>query len=156
MRISNEAYFSEVKKWIDNGRSVVILATGRSMEPFLPSHRYELKLQKGEPRKNDVVAALTTAGAYVVHRVVGFEKTEGGESMVVLQGDGNLCGERAWAKDIIGIATHYRRRGTSGFKCFGNSLCWRLYSRLWPGRKTVRRIFLAVYRHLRVGRKPWM
>lgn len=155
IRISNEAYFSEVRKWIDSGRSIVILAAGHSMEPFFPSHCYELKLQKGEPGKNDVVAALTTTGVYVVHRVMGIEKAEDGGDIVVLQGDGNLYCEMARAKDIIGKATHYRRRGTPGFERFDNSLRWRLYSSLWPRRKTLRRICLAVYRHLCVKKEPW-
>lgn len=148
LRMRNDAFFAEVKRCIAEGKNVVIMVTGNSMEPFLESYKHELRLRgcaQGEPRRGDVVAALTRGGDYVIHRVVGF----GVNDKVILCGDGNIDGrnECTSRNNIVGIVTHYRRLGTKDFQSL-KATSWRLRSYLWPQPGRIRRILLVIHRRV--------
>lgn len=157
LRIDNRAFFAEVGRCLAEGKSVVVMATGNSMEPFFESHKHELRLRAcapGEPRRGDVVVALTRGGDYVVHRVVGF----GAGGDVALCGDGCADGRGEWAArdGIVGIVSHYRCGSTGKFKSLatvGRRLSWRLWPR--PGR--ARRLALAIHHRilLRLAWRMW-
>lgn len=136
--------FSNARELIDGGHTITVTVVGHSMEPFFESYRDEVKLCKCEAVKvDDFVLALTDADRYVAHRVV-----EVCGDVITMRGDGNVYGvEHARKRDIVGIITHYRKKGQREFRKL-YTLKWRLYSRLWPKNPFARRVLLAFHHHV--------
>lgn len=142
--IPNDIFFAHAKTLIDEGHSLTITVVGNSMQPFFESLRDEVKLEKCKRAKvGDMILALTDDRRYVAHRVIAVS----GER-ITMRGDGNVYGiEHAVQYDVVGIVTHYRRKGESGFHDM-YSWKWRLYSLLWPRNVLVRRLFLAFHHYV--------
>lgn len=141
--IANEILLGEVARLLAEGRSVTLRAKGNSMNPFIEGGKDLVKLVPADGIKaGDIALAETSAGRYVLHRVV---KAEG--DSVTLMGDGNLRGtERCRRADIRGKAALIVKPDGRAVDCTSRAelrkaAAWR---RLLP----LRRALLAVWRRL--------
>lgn len=130
-----------IKEKIDNGGTVQLPITGRSMRPLLVWGRDTVEIVKCEnPKKGDIIFYLRDNGQFVLHRIVGTD-----EKGYV------LCGDNQWVKEygikdhnIIAVVSSITRKG----KMFDvTNVLYRIYSSLWmaliPARKPI----------LQIGRK---
>lgn len=141
--IPNNVLLPQVGRLLEEGMEVTMSVKGFSMLPFIVGGRDSVVLKKYSvsPERLDIVLALTTAGNYVVHRVV---KVEG--DMLTLMGDGNLKGtERCAVANVLGkvVAVEYAGRKYNPYS--PTMLC---LSKVWIFLKPFRRYILAVWRHL--------
>ena len=72
--IANEILLGEVARLLAEGRSVTLRAKGNSMNPFIEGGKDLVKLVPADGIKaGDIALAETSAGRYVLHRVVKAE-----------------------------------------------------------------------------------
>ena len=100
--ISNDLYFVEVQRMLDEGKEVRIRIKGGSMRPFIQDgDSILLQAYRGGPLQIGSNLLAKHAGKYVFHRYVGQKK-----GRIVLAGDGNLVlKEFIYAADIIAVAS---------------------------------------------------
>lgn len=141
VRFDNSAFLPEVIKLLDEGHTVTLKLRGVSMRPFLEDGRDKALITKAKGvRRGEAVLAVTSAGKYVLHRVVRVD----GDN-VTLRGDGNIGVEHCKVGDVKGFVIGFYRKGrstidkTNGFK-------WIAYSFIWTACLPVRRYLLAFYR----------
>ena len=94
------------QEFLREGTPVLLPVKGNSMLPFIRGDK-DLVLVSSTPevKVGDVVLARTTAGNYVIHRVLGEEP-----GLYILKGDGNLVGtERCALVDVLGTVTEVRK-----------------------------------------------
>lgn len=143
--IPNNIIIPEIKRMIDEGRSVTFGIRGNSMRPFLEDCRDKVHLEPchRKARRGDVLLVEDHPGHYVLHRVI---KVQG--NLITLKGDGNVNGtEVCRHKDIIGIATGFQRKGRTKTDSIEN-LKWKTYSFIWMHTTPLRRLMLALYRKI--------
>ncbi|WP_333887975.1 S24/S26 family peptidase [Sphingobacterium siyangense] len=107
--ISNEDYFAEVQRILNEGKEVRIRVKGKSMRPFIQDgDTVLLRAYQGEPLVLGCNILAKDNDKFVFHRLVGKKKNQ-----YVLAGDGNLLlREYVGAKDIIAIGyMHYPQTG---------------------------------------------
>ncbi|WP_343562986.1 S24/S26 family peptidase [Sphingobacterium sp.] len=100
--ISNELYFAEVQRMLDEGKEVRIRIKGGSMRPFIEDgDSVLLQTYRGEPLQLGSNVLARHEGKYVFHRYVGRKNAQ-----IVLAGDGNLVlREYINSSDIIAVAS---------------------------------------------------
>lgn len=100
--ISNELYFAEVQRMLDEGKEVRIRIKGGSMRPFIDDgDSVLLQAYRGESLRLGSNVLAKHEGKYVFHRYVGKKNAQ-----IVLAGDGNLVLQEYISRpDIIAIAS---------------------------------------------------
>ncbi|MBQ9548202.1 MAG: S24/S26 family peptidase [Bacteroidales bacterium] len=142
--VPNEQMLGEVSALLSEGRSVVFLAKGASMRPFIEGDADSVLLERRTPvQVGDIALAHLSGGNWVLHRVVSVCGND-----VTLRGDGNLRGEEhCTAADIAGTVREIQKKSGRKIRCY--SRCFRFRSRLWrllP--RLLRRVFLGIQRRL--------
>ena len=135
--LTNDLFFAEVKKLVDEGKSVRMRVRGGSMLPFIRNNDIVrlIPASQGKIRKGTVVVAQTDELGYVMHRIVQIE----GERITLL-GDGNVNRfEHTDRSRILAIATHYER---GGHIFATESFPMRLISYIWYAMHPWRKDFL--------------
>ena len=139
------SFLSIAEEELNQGRSVRILADGKSMFPFIHGGKdvSEIEpLQPGEPLKLWHGYMFLHNGRYVIHRYVG-EK----EGQIIMSGDGNLrIVETVSRKDVIGHLKSVHTKNGKVIDCTSPS--WTRRGRTWHKMRPVRRYLLAAVRRL--------
>lgn len=135
--ISNDFYFAEVQRILDDGKEVRIRVKGSSMRPFISDgDTVLLRAYNGETLRKGCNILARHEGKYVFHRFVGRAKGK-----LILAGDGNLvlC-EYVNKGDVIAIASlHFPKDGS---KAINIGSCWsRLRGLSWYHMRLFRRVF---------------
>lgn len=140
--LQNQLFFAEVKKVLDEQKSVRIRVRGNSMLPFIRNNDAALLVPPvaEKIRKGAIVIALTDELGYVMHRIVKIENDK-----IILLGDGNVNQfEHTDRSRVIAIVVRYDR-GRHRFST--ESLGMRLIGLLWiymhPWRKN---FYLSLWR----------
>lgn len=135
----NDILIPEMARMLREGHEVRFTPSGVSMRPFIEGGMDSVILRRltRPARVGDVLLCrMEPEGIFVLHRVLRLE----GGGVVVLQGDGNLCGEeRILPDNVLGIVV--RIESPRGWR--KPILTGWLWQRLFP----VRRLLLKVYRH---------
>lgn len=143
-QVDNALFFQEVSAQIADGKQVIIRAKGSSMWPLLRDGKDKLVLGKTVPeslKRGCIVLARLNDSRFVIHRI---ERLSDGH--VVLRGDGNYYArETCTPADILAEATAVVRREKVYPK---NGFLWLCARFLWPSSSQLRRLFLALNRHL--------
>ena len=149
MKIANDILIPEIERLLKDGKEVRFTPSGVSMRPFIEGDRDSVILTSlsHNPRIGDILLVRLESNSpmsnvqcpmsptFVLHRLVRIEG-----NTLVLQGDGNLCGEeRCGVSDIIGIVK--RIESPSGRR---KPLT---RGRLWYWLYPVRKWLLKIYRH---------
>lgn len=144
--VPNEIMLGNVTELLKEGHTVVILANGYSMSPFIRHQRDSVELALlPEIGIGDIVLARTSPGNYVLHRLVARD----GEHLT-LKGDGNLDAvEHCLSSDICGTAIAIMRPGHKAVDC--RSADFMKKSERWRSLpRPVRRYILAIYRRIKI------
>lgn len=140
--ITNELYFEEVQRLLDQGKEVCIRIKGNSMLPFIKSgDRVLLVAYRNTPLLMGSNVLAKHEGKFIFHRYVG--KKNGN---IVLAGDGNLvlC-EYIASSHILAIATkHYAGDNKIGTDI--NNTWTRLKGMIWYRIRILRRIITSLKR----------
>lgn len=132
-----------IKEKIDNGGTVQLPITGRSMRPLLVWGRDTVEIIKCEnPKKGDIIFYLRDNGQFVLHRIIGTD-----DNGYV------LCGDNQWVKEygikdhnIIAVVRSITRKG----KVFEvTNIPYRIYSNIWMAMMPVRKPVLRFSRKLK-------
>lgn len=129
--IANDTLLRRVSALLAAGRRVKFCPSGDSMRPFIYGSRDSVVLAPHAAlRRGDIVLARTTAGNFVLHRIVDISETG-----VVLAGDGNLFArERCRLDDVAGIAVSVVRNGCEhsliSFGARALAFAWQVYKGL--------------------------
>ena len=101
-----ETLLPSALEFLKEGMSVVLPVKGNSMIPFIRGGRDQVLVRKMPAvKEGEVVLAHTTAGNYVIHRIV-----EAGEDCLVLRGDGNFTGtEKCTLEGVVGTVTEIQK-----------------------------------------------
>ncbi len=153
MKIDNDILIPELARLLSEGKEVRFTPSGVSMRPFIEGDRDSVILAPlARPaRRGDILLVRVPAPArYVLHRLIRIERDASGAETLVLQGDGNLCGEeRCRREDVIGIVM--RIETPSGKRKAPCRICfWRTQparGRLWHALLPCRPFLLKLYRH---------
>ena len=146
--IPNEILIGEVGILLAEGKEVVLMTKGWSMNPFIIGDRDSVLLKKTEKLEpGDIVLAEVHPQKYVLHRIIALE----GER-VTLMGDGNITGQEHCTRNNI-LGTVQKIIHPDGKTIVpGKAAVWRK-----TGPQS-RRIVLAFYRRtvlrLAMRRKP--
>ena len=142
--MTDDYIIEEAIRLVDDGVSVTLPVSGRSMLPFIIGGRESVILQRpGTLKVGDVVLAWVEKSRYVVHRIILFD----GEN-VILMGDGNLVGtERCTLGDVKALATHVV--GSDDRPRYLYSPWRKVAARVWWHLRPVRRYLLAIYRRVK-------
>ena len=140
MEVPNAVLLGQVKEAIREGHTATINVKGYSMRPFLEHCRDKVCLASFTDLKvGDAVLAEFSPDKYVLHRIIEIDG-----DVVVMMGDGNLRHKEICCKeDIVGIVTHYIRRGKT-IPASDPRLQRRV--RMWHKLLPVRRYLLYIYR----------
>lgn len=109
VKVSLNEVFPVMEEMLESGTSVTFNPHGTSMLPLLRQGMDSVTLAKlaRKPRKYDMVFYRRKNGQFVLHRVVGKNKTG-----LVIRGDNQLEKEYGITEDdVIGIATGISRGG---------------------------------------------
>ena len=114
-----------LKEQLDAGKTVSFVPKGNSMKPMLRNGEDMILLKKPEGRLKRLDVALyyrRETDAYVVHRVVGFEK----DGSYIMLGDNNVQREHNIRhEDVVGVVTAFYRKGVMRSV---DSVLYRIYS----------------------------
>jgi signal peptidase I len=108
--ISNELYFAEVQRMLDEGKEVRIRIKGGSMRPFIhDGDSVILQIYRGDSLQLGSNVLARHDGKFIFHRYVGKKNAQ-----IVLAGDGNLVlREYVNSADIIAVASiHFPQNST--------------------------------------------
>ena len=140
VEIPNEILLAEVGEILAEGKEVVLLTKGDSMNPLIRGGRDSVLLRKvpdGELKVGDVALARIAQGHFVLHRIISIVDGD-----VTLMGDGNVRGrEHCSLNDILGVAVKVIKKSGREVKV-GRAPVWRRLG-YFP-----RRILLAFHRRL--------
>lgn len=142
--LPNALLLGEVKRYIQEGKSVTIRTKGNSMLPFIRGEMDSVELSRRDSYcKGDIVLAEITPGHYVLHRIWAIQ-----DDRIVLMGDGNCRGkEKCQIKDLVAkvdyIITPTER------KINPDSFGLRIAARVWRFLLPLRGYLLAIYFRLR-------
>ncbi len=145
--LPNAIMLGEVSRFLDEGRSVIIMTKGGSMSPFIRGERDSVELEKQpEVAVGDIVLCQIAPGHYVLHRINAIKGDR-----IRLKGDGNLDGTEACTmQDVCGTAIAILR-GPKGRRIDCTSPGFKRRSRRWVAApRIVRRIILAIYRRIKI------
>ena len=133
-----ETLLPSALEFLEEGTPVILPVKGNSMLPFIIGGRDNVLISRQPSvREGDVVLAHTTAGSYVIHRIIGM-----GDGHITLKGDGNLKGtETCLPEGILGTVLEIQK--PSGRKL--NPVSVKGWQKL-P--LILRRVIIAVYRRL--------
>lgn len=111
---------------------------GTSMLPLLKEYRDTVIIEKitAPLRKYDVVL-FRRGEQLVLHRIVKIKM-----EYFLIRGDNCVQGEKVYDSQIIGIMTHFYRKGT---RCDVNNKTYRLYSIIWVKSHLAYTFFQKVY-----------
>jgi len=99
--ILDEQTPAEVKKWVDEGCTVVINPKGISMLPFIREGRDKVVISKPVMLKTGDIVLINFNGRYLMHRIYAIDN-----DYLTLMGDGNLKGnEHCKRSDVIGLVS---------------------------------------------------
>lgn len=142
--ITNELYFEEVQRLLNEGKEVCIRVKGNSMLPFIKNgDRVLLEAYRGTALLLGANILAKHEGKFVFHRYVG--KKNGS---VVLAGDGNIAlHEYIPSSAIIAVATKHYTNDSDLAKDI-NSAWPRLRGMTWYQLRLIRRIFTGLKRRL--------
>ena len=136
--IANEILLAEVGRLLSEGKDVVLMTKGFSMNPFIRGGRDSVLLRRMSPESiaaGDIVLAEVVKDRYVLHRVV---RVDGGR--LTLMGDGNIVGQEHCGKEnVLGTVLSIVRPSGRQVKP-GKARLWRSFGPF------VRRVLLALYR----------
>ena len=146
LNFSHDTIIPQIKAIIDEGKTIRFRVRGWSMRIFVEHERDEVLLAPiGDSPivMGDVILAHTTAGSYVLHRVVNINA-----NLITLQGDGNVGAVEHCTHDkVIGRAIGFYRKGRQQ-PDLTSSRKWKVYSAIWLTLTPVRRYILAAYRRI--------
>jgi len=140
--ISNDLYFGEVQRMLDEGKEVRIRIKGGSMRPFIQDgDSILLQAYRGGPLQIGSNLLAKYQGKYVFHRYVGKKKGQ-----IVLAGDGNfVLREYINPTDIIAVASvHYPQQSAEEINL--NHRWARLRGLAWYRIRLIRRIVAKLKR----------
>lgn len=143
--LPNKFIIPEIKKLIDEGRTVTFRVKGQSMHPFLVGGRDDVVLQSlNRPlRKYDVILAEVAPELYMIHRIIGFE-----QGHIIMKGDGNRAQKEVVSpQNVLGIVIAFRRKGRTTLDTV-ESYKWKLYSRIWLLLSPFHFLLLPFYRRI--------
>lgn len=147
LAIPNDVLIPQIKRMIDEGKSVTFLVKGYSMRLFLENNRDKVILapcEKDKVKPGDVILAEVEKDVYVLHRII--RRTD---NSLILKGDGNIRGtESCRTSDIVGIAVGFYRKGRNRPDLV-TEWKWKTYSFIWLSLSPVRRYILAIYRRIK-------
>lgn len=140
--ITNDLYFEEVQRLLEEGKEVCIRVKGNSMLPFIKTgDRVLLVAYQGTslPIGSNILAKHE--GNYIFHRYVGKKGDK-----YLLAGDGNLVLHEYIAEtDILALAT--RHYPTSGDKTIAiDKPLYRFRGMAWYYMRIIRRIITVLKR----------
>lgn len=140
MKMESSVVITELQRFIQEGKAVVLPVSGRSMRPFIIGGKEKVEFHpvKGELRRGDVVLAKVDEGYYVVHRVVACR-----DGKVTLEGDGNLGFQEHCALSQVIAQGIYVIDGKERKRSLVSASAMRKW-RLWMALKPIRRILLFV------------
>ncbi len=141
MRCQADLVITEMKGFIDQGRSVILPVDGWSMRPFIIGGKDKVEFVPLPPalQLGDVVMAKVQEGYHVVHRVVEIDGDH-----FVLEGDGNLgFQEHCLLGDIVaqGIYVIDRKGRKQSLISPSARRRWKVWMRLKPLRRILLKIF---------------
>lgn len=141
--VPNSIFFSEVRRGLESGKSVVFPVKGYSMLPFIRDRVDSVELIKCDAVEvGDIVLGEWREGCYVLHRVIKID-----DDTVTLMGDGNVKGVEVLKKgDVVGRVNKIIKQGGNEVLCSSKSFIRR--SRIWLFLSPIRRYILAIYRRL--------
>jgi hypothetical protein len=143
MEVPNEVMFPEVRRLLAEGRTVTFCVRGDSMRPLLRSRRDKVTLAACATLRRGDLALAEIGGMYVLHRVVAVREDGRGGGEAVLMGDGNIgATESCPLAHVMGIVVAIDRAGR---RFSLDSRWYRLYARLWPEAKPLRRFLLRLF-----------
>ncbi|MCR4865214.1 MAG: S24/S26 family peptidase [Bacteroidales bacterium] len=101
-----ETLLPSALEFLKEGMSVVLPVKGNSMLPYIRGGKDQVLVRKMPyVREGDVVLAHTTAGNYVIHRIIEVK-----EDCLVLRGDGNLVGtEKCTLDGVVGTVVEIQK-----------------------------------------------
>lgn len=143
--MESEMLMDEVVRLLEQGCSVTLRVTGKSMCPFLiPARDKVLLCPALSFQIGDIVLAGTEMKEFVLHRIYGM-----GTDTLLLMGDGNLSQMEVCSRDaVLGKAVKIIRKGHE-VDC--SSRMERFLSWIWMGLWPFRRGLLVVCRFLLHG-----
>ena len=141
--MSENIYLSQmepvIREVIGGGSTVTLIASGKSMEPFIRDQKDKIVLKKpeGKLKKGDVPFYKRQNGQFVLHRIIGFD-ADG----YILRGDNQWVKERGIKdSDIIAVLDSVEKNGKThklnGFYC-------RAYRFFMPAIRWSRRIVNSI------------
>lgn len=138
--ISNDLYFTEVQRMLDEGKEVRIRIKGGSMRPFIEDgDSVLLQAYRGGALQLGSNLLAKHQGKYVFHRYVGKKNGQ-----IVLAGDGNLVlREYIDTTDTIAVASvHYPQQSAEEINL--NHRWARLRGLAWYRIRLLRRIIAKI------------
>lgn len=146
--IDTQAYLGQLTVLLEAGKTVNLVVSGSSMDPFLIHQRDAVLLQKpNRPyRVGDVVLFRRSSGKYVLHRIC--KLTPMGAHLI---GDGQTIVEGPVAfPQIIAVVTQIRRKNRT---IRPGNFWWEFFAHVWvriiPFRPFFRVFYSATARLLR-------
>lgn len=145
IEISNNQFFTDVIRHINDGKNVKIRAKGFSMLPLIRQNKdviilSPLQSSSLQPRKI-ILAYIPNKQGYILHRI---EKIDGNK--IILRGDGNVWGREICSQsDALAEARAIIR----GKKIISDqSIWWKFIAFFWPKISFFRRVLLFPIRRL--------
>ena len=132
---------------VENGGTFPLTVTGTSMRPTLHPHRDKVFLvspKQRTPRKKEIVFFQRDDGAYVLHRIVGTNKT----GKLKINGDAQTWTEWIQPEQVIAVVDAIERKG----KYFSvDSNKYQRFLTLWGLCRPIRKIVFSVHSFLGRG-----
>ena len=141
---------SHIRAMLAEGHPCQLVVTGNSMWPFL-RHRADTVILvplSRDPRPGDILFYLRREDFCILHRVIRREE----DGMLTLCGDAQTYLESVHTEQILGVASHIRRRGRL-ISCGGP--VWTSLSALWRWLLPIRPLLLRLGRAA-AGAKHWI
>lgn len=140
--IDNNILFPMLKELIEQGKTVQIVVSGSSMNPFLIHHRdlVLVKSLEGNLKSGDIALYQRENGAYVLHRVHHVDS----EGKLYMIGDAQTEIEGPLDVDcVFGIVCKVRRKGRW---MTAESFWWKFFEKVWIRLVPFRRWIMGMYR----------
>ena len=136
---AKEISFEEL---LDRDGEIFYRTDGTSMRPLIKTGRDLVVITKKDGRlKKYDVGFFRASDKYVLHRVLMVRDVG-----YITAGDNNCFRETVAEDDMLGVMTRIKRKDKE-VKLDGAG--YRIYSRLWGGNFTLRRLIVSPYRRLR-------
>lgn len=145
MKIANDILIPELERLIREEKEVRFTPSGISMRPFIEGERDSVVMSvlTGNPKKGDILLARVGVDGqktFVLHRLIRTVNDKNGQTLYVLQGDGNIEGEEICGREDI-IARVIRIERPNGKRKYLSR------GRLWYALRPIRKWLLKIYRH---------